>query len=295
MRRVQSLLYSQAQAGSSDQGSESDQGASGQSSSLNRGGRPQNWFRKTHFKDTSEGHSHNRKKVQCLHCSTLIESRIETLQKHCLKECKEIAPGLRKECETHLVTTTASAKRPCSGLSRQLIRQQEASVGKYMQQTIPPGQQAVLNRKLFLLFCMNGIPFHVADSPYFLDFLQALNKSYKPAGRADAASSAYASEEGSKQLKYHLSTLSCGSAGFSTLRTTLLLREFMCVKAEIQEKLKGQQNITVNLDGWTDNRGHSVYTCNIVFPDRQIAQWACEDVSAESHTGEFLRGDGHNI
>ncbi|CAK0733675.1 hypothetical protein CVIRNUC_000314 [Coccomyxa viridis] len=105
---------------------------------------------------------------------------------------------------------------------------------------------------------MNGIPFHVADSPYFLDFLQALNKSFKP-------------------------------AGFTMLRTTLLLREFMCVKAEIQEELRDQQNITENLDSWTDNRGHSVYTSNIVFPDRQIAQWACEDVSPESHTGEFLR------
>ena len=65
----------------------------------------------------------------------------------------------------------------------------------------------------------------------------------------------------------------------------------MSVKAEILAKLEGQQNITVNLDGWTDNQGHSVYTCNIVFSDRQIAQWACEDLSADSHTGEYLRGN----
>ena len=37
--------------------------------------------------------------------------------------------------------------------------------------------------------------------------------------------------------------------GASTLRTTLLLRESMSVKADILEKLKEQQNITVNLDG----------------------------------------------
>ena len=85
----------------------------------------------------------------------------------------------------------------------------------------------------------------------------------------------------------------CGSAGATKLRTTLLVQEGMCVKAEILEKLKEQQNITVNLDGWTDNQGHSVYTCNIVFPDRQIAQWACEDLSADSHTGEYLRGNIH--
>ena len=67
----------------------------------------------------------------------------------------------------------------------------------------------------------------------------------------------------------------------------------MSVKAEILEKLEGQQNITVNIDGWTDNQGHSVYTCNIVFSDRQIAQWACEDLSADSHTGEYLKGTVH--
>ncbi len=83
--------------------------------------------------------------------------------------------------------------------------------------------------------------------------------------------------------------------GASTLRTTLLLQESMSVKADILEKLKEQQNITVNLDGWTDNQGHSVYTCNIVFPDRQIAQWACEDLSADSHTGKYLRGNIHEV
>jgi len=41
MNRVQSLLTGGTQAGSSDQGSESDQETSGQSSTLNRGGRPQ--------------------------------------------------------------------------------------------------------------------------------------------------------------------------------------------------------------------------------------------------------------
>jgi hypothetical protein len=62
----------------------------------------------------------------------------------------------------------------------------------------------------------------------------------------------------------------CGSAGARKLRTTLLVQEGMCVKAEILEKLKEQQNITVNLDGWTDNQGHSVYTCNIVL-DRLLS------------------------
>ena len=84
-----------------------------------------------------------------------------------------------------------------------------------------------------------------------------------------------------------------GPAGATALRTTWLLRETLCVKDEILKKLEGQQNITFNLDAWTDNAGHSVYACNIVFSDRQIAQWACEDKSSESHTAEYLAGDAH--
>jgi len=87
--RVQSLLTGGTQAGSSDQGSESDQETSGQSwHCLNRGGRPQNWFRRTHIKESyAEGH-HNRKKLQCLHCDQIVESRVDYPQNHCLIELK---------------------------------------------------------------------------------------------------------------------------------------------------------------------------------------------------------------
>jgi hypothetical protein len=186
MDRVQSLLTGGTQAVSSEQGSESDQGTSGQSSTINRGGRPQNWFRATHFDDTGASGSHNRKQLRCKHCKTLVESRVELLKKHCLKECRVIPPEMRKECEKHIADSHVPAKRPATGLSRSSIKQQEVDVGQYMHPQVPKQQQALLNRKMFLLFCMNGIPFNVADSPYFLDFVTSLNKSFKPVGIAGA-------------------------------------------------------------------------------------------------------------
>lgn len=62
------------------------------------------------------------------------------------------------------------------------------------------------------------------------------------------------------------------------------------MRTMIQEKLESAHNLTINLDCWTDISNHSVITCNIVFPDRTIAQWDCRDVSAESHTADFLAG-----
>lgn len=79
-------------------------------------------------------------------------------------------------------------------------------------------------------------------------------------------------------------------AGSSLLRTTLLREEYLAVRAEIDQKLEKAHNVTVNLDGWTDNSKHSVYICNIIFPDRTIAQWDCQDLSAEAHTADFLTG-----
>ena len=38
-----------------------------------------------------------------------------------------------------------------------------------------------------------------------------------------------------------------------------------------------------------------MYTCNVVFSVRQIAQRACEDLSADFHTEEYLRGNIHSI
>ena len=176
----QGLLSAGDQAVLGDQGSEGET-ASGQSSNINRGGRPPNYFRKNHFNVTEEAGRNNRKPLRCLHCDQLVESRVELLQKHCLKECRQIPPELKKACEDHIVATTVPAKRPCSTLSRSSLKQQAPDVGVFMHR-VPPQQQDVLNRKLFLMFCMNAIPFRVADSPYFLDFIQYANKAFKPAG-----------------------------------------------------------------------------------------------------------------
>ena len=191
MKRLQSLQTGATQAGSSDQGSESEQGTSGQSSAVNRGGRPRSWFAKTHFNDTDADGKHNRRMLECKHCTQLVESRGELLKKHCLKECKQIPPVQRRECEQQVVDSTVAAKRPATGLSRSSIKQQEADVGHYMHPKVPKQQQAMLNRKMFLMFCMNGIPFNVADSAYFLDFIQSLNKSFQPAGRVRAGMPAH--------------------------------------------------------------------------------------------------------
>ena len=168
----------------SDDGSDSDPGTSGQSSAQNRGGRPINWFRKHHFRDCGTEVSDNRKILECKHCEVKVSSRVIDLKKHLVKECRNIASEVKTECEKQVVSSTVAVKRPFSGLSRTSLKLHEGHVAQFMHPKVPQHQQAVLNRKMFLLFCMNGLPFHVANSPYFLDFVQGLNKNFKPAGMA---------------------------------------------------------------------------------------------------------------
>ena len=96
-----------------------------------------------------------------------------------MKDCTAITAEMKRECEQQIANSAAPHKRPATGLSRSSIKQQEAGVGQYMNPKVPKQRQAELNRKMFLLFCMSGIAFHVADSPYFLNFVMNLNKSFR--------------------------------------------------------------------------------------------------------------------
>lgn len=79
-------------------------------------------------------------------------------------------------------------------------------------------------------------------------------------------------------------------AGSTQLKTTMLQDDYAYVITSIREKVAAATNITVNLDGWSDNTGHSVYACNVIFSDRTMAQFAVEDFSDDSHTGAFIAG-----
>lgn len=82
MNRVQSLI-------DTDEASTSDQGTSGQESTLNRGGRPQDRFRRIHFKELSNAQgNNNRKALACKSCGAKVESQNLYLQKHCLGNAK---------------------------------------------------------------------------------------------------------------------------------------------------------------------------------------------------------------
>ena len=81
-----------------------------------------------------------------------------------LRVYRSIADGMQKEqtsievrvCDKKVVHSTVPAERPVTGLSCSSIKEQEGDMGQYMHSKVPRQQQAVMNRRMVLLFCMNG-------------------------------------------------------------------------------------------------------------------------------------------
>ena len=49
-------------------------------------------------------------------------------------------------------------------------------------------------------------------------------------------------------------------------------------------------HLTLTIDGWSNARMESVYSWNIIFPDRRVILLRADDLSSISHTGENLAG-----
>lgn len=47
-------------------------------------------------------------------------------------------------------------------------------------------------------------------------------------------------------------------------------------------------HLTLSLDGWSNARMESIYSWNIIFPDRRVMLLRSDDLSSISHTGENL-------
>ena len=49
-------------------------------------------------------------------------------------------------------------------------------------------------------------------------------------------------------------------------------------------------HLTLTLDGWSNARMESVYSCNVIFPSRRVILLRADDLSEISHTGKALSG-----
>ncbi|CAB4413287.1 unnamed protein product [Rhizophagus irregularis] len=112
-------------------------------------------------------------------------------------------------------------------------------------------------RKLNDAFVVCGIPWHVIENPFFIEFLKTLRPGYTPL---------------SKEL----------------LSGKLLSQETAVVNIQVIKELKNTANLTLSCDGWTNSANESIWNFLIYTPNHKEYLWCLKDLSSESHTGEFL-------
>jgi len=49
-------------------------------------------------------------------------------------------------------------------------------------------------------------------------------------------------------------------------------------------------HLTLTLDGWSNSRMESVYSWNVIFPNRRVILLRADDLSLMSHSGDNLSG-----
>jgi hypothetical protein len=70
----------------------------------------------------------------------------------------------------------------------------------------------------------------------------------------------------------------------------LLQWEHAAVTSAIDQKIENATDLTVGTDVWTDNAGHAVAGTTAIFIDRSVEMLSTDDISLDSHTGEFIAG-----
>jgi hypothetical protein len=113
-----------------------------------------------------------------------------------------------------------------------------------------------LDRELVRFIVGCNIPFKVADSPFFKQFIHTLQPRYK-------------------------------APSATRISDSLFWDEAARVTRKTMTEIKQNRNLTIALDGWTD-RGKSLYAFNVMTSDRRVYLYALLDFSEEKHTADFL-------
>ena len=135
-------------------------------------------------------------------------------------------------------------------------------------------QIKALQRLLTLAFIMCGIPFACVANPHMKHILHCMKPSFDPPGMP-CINCCPSQALLSQVLLSHISALPIGAlfAGITTMRGTVLDGLHSEVQLQHAAWLADDnvaKHLTLTLDGWSNARMESIYSFNIIFPDRRM-------------------------
>ena len=133
--------------------------------------------------------SNNRRNGSCSYCShEYISMRKEMVFKHLSDECKGVTKEIKKTLSDRFADkpppTVPAHKRTRFGKEAAVSKASSGASGssiKHFTSTIdhcPPAAQAALDTKGIRAFVHAGVPFNVAEGPYWQDWLHDMRPSY---------------------------------------------------------------------------------------------------------------------
>lgn len=122
---------------------------------------------------------------------------------------------------------------------------------------ISNNEQQNIDRCLLRAVIMNGMSFRTVNNNFFVDFIKKLNPSYVLPGR-------------------------------KKLANEILTEEMALVESKNESLLGEAAHLTLNIDGWNDRCGRSLYEYNVITDNRKAIVLSLLDISTYHHTAEFL-------
>lgn len=241
----------------------------------------------SHFVDEGDAKAGAYRKARCRYCASVFNyAKVSMMYNHIANQCDavlSINPAARVDVIGKLaeadrqIQSPKSMKRALQVSIRSLLfvhkypfrrsfqlydmspASKQMRMDQYGSRAIPANERLEIDRSLLRAFIMNGMPFHAVASPFFSSFVQKLNPSYQLPDRMK-------------------------------LTRQTLTNEVIHVEKQNDTILTEASYLTLNIDGWSDKSKRSLYEFNVITESRRAVVLALIDLSAYSHTAEFLLG-----
>lgn len=162
-------------------------------------GKPPHWSWKWFEKSGAVNASTNRCTAKCKACGAEMAGRTELMPKHVI-DCQLTTPEDKAEVQQKLSAAAgAGARVPVpAGVKRgrTQVTEDETSANSLKRPVSQSGfrmyapalkmavsQRQELDTKLVRLFACGGLPFHVVDTPFWINYVRTLNPGYVQPGR----------------------------------------------------------------------------------------------------------------
>ncbi|CAG8441495.1 5717_t:CDS:2 [Cetraspora pellucida] len=194
----------------------------------------------------------NRYDAKCKYCLIELTGKPEKLHQHVLR-CSNW-PASEKTAYLQKIADENPTSQDCEDTYQSPT---QGTILDWYSRPLSQNQSEKLHQKLLKAIVYGNIPFCIVENPYLQSYLRELNPSYNPPSR-------------------------------DMIKGRLLTQMFSDHIQKKLNKLPTLTDLTISLDGWTDNARNSIYGF-MALKEHQEFVLDILDLSAHHHTSDFLK------